>query len=347
MMKLKTYPIKFIIKIRSTPSLSYTVKVFFDRVQLGTDFHQNKGCITMSYQTKIAFLFVAIGASLWGIIGYFVKELASIGYSPLQIVFLRAISAFIFFFIWIMIYRPALLKIKVRDSWYFFGTGVLSVSFFNWCYFTTIQHSSLAIAAILLYTAPVFVLLISIFVFNEKLTWQKLTALFITFLGCMFVSGIFSGNFSELSWTGLITGLGAGFGYSLYSIFGKLASKKYETLTISFYTFLFAMIVLFPISGIYSSETVAFDAHALAYTAGLGLFPTVLAYWFYTQGLKQVEASKASIVSTVEPVVATVMGLLLFKESVSFIQITGILLVLGAVLLIQERKKKTVMDASL
>ncbi|MCM3718722.1 DMT family transporter [Fictibacillus phosphorivorans] len=301
----------------------------------------------MSYQTKIAFLFVAIGASLWGIIGYFVKELAEIGYTPLQIVFLRAISAFIFFFLWIIFYRPGLLKLQLKDIWYFFGTGVLSVSFFNWCYFTTIQHSSLAIAAILLYTAPVFVLLISLFVFKERLTWQKITALFITFLGCMFVSGIFSGNFSELSWTGLLTGLGAGFGYSLYSIFGKLASKTYKTLTISFYTFLFAMIALFPISGITSSETVAFHSHALLYTAGLGLFPTVLAYWFYTQGLNQVEASKASIVSTVEPVVATIMGLFLYQESVTLIQVTGILLVLSAVLLIQERKTKPVMNTSL
>jgi drug/metabolite transporter, DME family len=292
----------------------------------------------MSHHTKIAFLFVAIGASFWGIIGYFVKELASIGYTPLQIVFLRAISAFIFFFFWIIAYRPGLLRIKLKDSWYFFGTGVLSVSFFNWCYFTTIQHSSLAIAAILLYTAPAFVLLISIFVFKERLTWQKLSALFLTFLGCMFVSGILSGNFSELSWTGLITGLGAGFGYSLYSIFGKLASKKYETLTISFYTFLFAMIVLFPLSGIYSSDIVFLDSDVLVHTAGLGLFPTVLAYWFYTQGLKQLEASKASIVSTVEPVVATIMGLLVYKESISYVQITGILLVLCAVLLIQERK---------
>jgi drug/metabolite transporter, DME family len=298
--------------------------------------------------TKIAFLFVAAGASLWGIIGYFVKELASIGYTPLQIVFLRAISALLFFFLWIIFYRPRLLRIKWEDSWYFFGTGVLSVSFFNYCYFTTIQHSSLAIAAILLYTAPAFVLLISIFVFKEQLTWKKLTALFLTFLGCTFVSGLFSGNFSELSWTGFITGLGAGFGYSLYSIFGKLAGKKYETLTISFYTFLFAMIVLFPISGIYSSEISVLQLNVLGYTAGLGLFPTVLAYWFYTQGLKQLEASKASIISTVEPVVATIMGLLLYKESLSSIQMTGILLVLSAVLLIKERKtKKTIIDGTL
>lgn len=298
--------------------------------------------------TKIAFLFVAAGASLWGVIGYFVKELASIGYTPLQIVFLRAISALLFFFLWIIFYRPRLLRIKWEDSWYFFGTGVLSVSFFNYCYFTTIQHSSLAIAAILLYTAPAFVLLISIFVFKEQLTWKKLTALFLTFLGCTFVSGLFSGNFSELSWTGFITGLGAGFGYSLYSIFGKLAAKKYETLTISFYTFLFAMIVLFPISGIYSSEISVLQLNVLGYTAGLGLFPTVLAYWFYTQGLKQLEASKASIISTVEPAVATIMGLLLYKESLSSIQMTGILLVLSAVLLIHERKtKKTIIDGTL
>lgn len=290
---------------------------------------------------NIAFLYVAIGASLWGIIGYFVKELALLGFSPLQIVFLRALSAFVFFLVWITAYRPHLLRIKIKDIWYFFGTGILSVSFFNWCYFTTIQHSSLAIAAILLYTAPAFVLVISIFVFKESLTWQKLSALFLTFLGCTLVSGLFSGHFAELSWAGLATGLGAGFGYSLYSIFGKLAGEKYETLTISFYTFLFAMVMLFPLSGIYSSNIVILDAKVLGYTAGLGLFPTVLAYWFYTTGLKQLEASKASIVSTVEPVVATIMGLFLYKESVSFIQTIGILLVLGAVLLIQERKQKT------
>ncbi|MBY6035040.1 DMT family transporter [Fictibacillus nanhaiensis] len=293
----------------------------------------------MSYYTKIAFLYIAIGASLWGIIGYFVKELSLLGFTPLQIVFLRASSAFIFFFIWILAYRPHLLRIHMKDSWYFFGTGVLSVSFFNWCYFTTIQHSSLAIAAILLYTAPAFVLVISIFVFKESLTRQKMIALFLTIIGCTLVSGLLSDRSAELSWIGLLTGLGAGFGYSLYSIFGKLAGKKYETLTISFYTFLFAMIVLFPLSGIYGSEIVIMDVNVLRYTAGLGLFPTVLAYWFYTNGLKHLEASKASIISTVEPVVAVLMGVFLYNESVSALQTVGILFVLGAVLIIQERKK--------
>jgi drug/metabolite transporter (DMT)-like permease len=245
------------------------------------------------------------------------------------------------------LYQPRLLKIHWKDSWYFIGTGILSITFFNWCYFTTIQNASLATAAILLYTAPVFVLLISIFVFKETLTMKKLLALFLTFLGCTLVSGLFSGQFTELSWIGLLTGLGAGFGYSLYSIFGKLAGKKYETLTISFYTFLFALIVLFPISHITDANIELLNGKVLGYTAGLGLFPTVLAYWFYTNGLKQIEASKASIVSTIEPVVATVMGLFLYKEAVSFVQLLGIVLVLGAVLLIQERKNTFELDKSL
>jgi drug/metabolite transporter (DMT)-like permease len=296
----------------------------------------------------MAFIYVAIGASLWGIIGYFVKELALLGFTPLQIVFLRAISAVIFFFVWVIVYRPELLRIRFKDSWYFIGTGLLSISFFNWCYFTTIQHSSLAIAAILLYTAPAFVLIISIFVFKEQLSWQKLTALLLTFLGCTLVSGLLSGNVAELSWTGLLTGLGAGFGYSLYSIFGKLAGEKYETLTISFYTFLFAAAALFPLSQISSTHIGLFDIDVIGYTAGLGFFPTVLAYWFYTNGLKQLEASKASIISTIEPVVATLMGLLMYKESISVVQAAGILLVLGAVLLIQERKQnKSVLDDTL
>jgi drug/metabolite transporter (DMT)-like permease len=102
------------------------------------------------------------------------------------------------------------------------------------------------------------------------------------------------------------------------------------------------MVVLYPTSHISSSDANVFSTSAILYIMGLGLFPTVLAYWFYTQGLKQLEASKASIVSTIEPVVATIMGLLIYNENVSLIQAAGILLVLGAVLLIQERKPKTV-----
>ncbi|MBH0159628.1 DMT family transporter [Fictibacillus sp. 26RED30] len=295
----------------------------------------------MPYQTKLAFLYVAIGASLWGIIGFFVKELSLAGFTSLQIVFLRATSAFLLFLAWIVLKNPALLKIKLKDTWYFLGTGILSVSFFNWCYFTTIQTSSLAIAAILLYTAPAFVLVISSIVFKEKLTHQKLLALTVTFIGCTLVSGLFSAQL-ELSITSLLIGLGAGFGYSLYSIFGKLASRKYETLTISIYTFFFAMLALFPISDMTSANIQVFRPSVLMNVIGLGLFPTVFAYWFYTQGLKQMDASKAAIVSTIEPVVATLMGMLLYKESISIVQSIGIIFVLGAVLMIQERKGKNI-----
>ncbi|MGD6961507.1 DMT family transporter [Fictibacillus phosphorivorans] len=295
----------------------------------------------MPYQTKLAFLYVAIGASLWGIIGFFVKELSLAGFTSLQIVFLRAISAFLLFLAWIVMKNPALLKIMLKDTWYFLGTGILSVSFFNWCYFTTIQTSSLAIAAILLYTAPAFVLVISSIVFKEKLTHQKLLALTATFIGCTLVSGLFSAQL-ELSITSLLIGLGAGFGYSLYSIFGKLASRKYETLTISIYTFFFAMLALFPISDMTSANIQVFRPSVIMNVIGLGLFPTVFAYWFYTQGLKQMDASKAAIVSTIEPVVATLMGMLLYKESISIVQSIGIIFVLGAVLMIQERKGKNI-----
>ncbi|MET3727370.1 drug/metabolite transporter (DMT)-like permease [Fictibacillus halophilus] len=295
----------------------------------------------MPYQTKLAFTYVAIGASLWGIIGFFVKELSLAGFTSLQIVFLRAASAFLLFLAWIVFKNPALLRIQLKDTWYFLGTGILSVSFFNWCYFTTIQTSSLAIAAILLYTAPAFVLVISAIVFKEQLTRQKLFALAATFLGCTLVSGLFSAQL-ELSLTSLLIGLGAGFGYSLYSIFGKLASQKYETLTISIYTFFFALLALYPISDIISTDIQVFSPFVVMNVIGLGLFPTVFAYWFYTQGLQQMDASKASIVSTIEPVVATLMGIVLYKESISFVQSIGILFVLGAVLMLQERTRKNI-----
>ncbi len=91
-----------------------------------------------------------------------------------------------------------------------------------------------------------------------------------------------------------------------------------------------------------SANIQVFRPSVLMNVIGLGLFPTVFAYWFYTQGLKQMDASKAAIVSTIEPVVATLMGMLLYKESISIVQSIGIIFVLGAVLMIQERKGKNI-----
>jgi len=289
---------------------------------------------------KWAYLFIATGATLWGIIAVFVQSLHSFGFTPLQIVAIRVIVSTVILFLYAAFTNRSLLKIHPSDGKYFIGTGIFSIVFFNWCYFTAIQETSISIAAILLYTGPAFVTILSRMIFKEWLTSRKMLALLATFIGCSFVIGILPSMNESISLYGLLIGLGSGFGYALYSIFGKFALQKYHVLTVTTYTFLFASIGILPISGLWGSAHLFASGKVLAYSIGLGVFPTVLAYLFYTLGLSYVESSRASIASTIEPIVATLVGTLLFGEMLTLWQMFGILLVIMAVVIVQETKGK-------
>ncbi len=177
--------------------------------------------------------------------------------------------------------------------------------------------------------------------FSGKALEQKnFFSLGLTLAGCAFVTGYLpklgSSPFIPLPW--LLTGLGAGFGYALYTIFGKAALKKYHTLTIITYTFIFASLALLPLVNFENSGGAFSTGSFWIYLAGMGIFPSTLAYLLYTKGLEEVEASRAAIVVTIEPVVGTLVSYFIFREMLSGWQLVGILLVLTGVVLIQERK---------
>ncbi|MFC0187747.1 DMT family transporter [Fictibacillus aquaticus] len=285
-----------------------------------------------------AYFSIIISAALWGTIGFYVNYLRDAGFTALQVVWLRAAAAVVFFFIYALFQKPSPLFVRLKDMKYFLGTGILSITLFNWCYFTAIQETSLSVAAVLLYTAPVFVIILSRFVFKSPLTARKLISLLLTAAGCLFVSGLLSDSSSSVTVFGIITGLGAGFGYALYSIFGKLAAAFYSSLTISFYTFLVTAAALLPFVQLKSALALLIHPETLLMAAGLGLFPTVIAYYLYTNGLKAADAGTASILSTVEPAVAALMGILFYEESLTFIQYAGIILIFSAVILLREKK---------
>lgn len=283
-----------------------------------------------------AYLYILLGASLWGIIGLFIDALSQAGFSPLQIVTLRVVSAAIMLVIYLGIRNPQLLKIDLRDSINFVGTGIFSIVFFNWCYFTAIEEVSLSVAVILLYTGPVFVAILSRIFFVEPLTKPKVTALVISLVGCALVVRMLPLGEEKISWYGILVGLGSGFGYALYSIFGKYALRKYQSLTVITYTFVFASVALLPVSGITIQPEQLASADIWLQIIGLGFFPTALAYMLYTTGLSMIESSKASIMATIEPVVATLVGVFIFNEMLTSYQIVGMVFVLMAVILIER-----------
>ncbi|KIL52018.1 DMT family transporter [Jeotgalibacillus soli] len=291
---------------------------------------------------KLALLYIAAAASLWGIIGIFVTYLYKLGFTATQVVAIRALSAAFFLLCYVLIKNWSLLKIQLTDSKYFVGTGIISIVFFNWCLFSAIEETSISIATILLYTAPAFVTIFSRILFKELLTTRKVIALFITLIGCSFVIGVFPNTNESISLYGLILGLGSGLFYALYSIFGKFALRKYDSLTVTVYTFIFAAIAVTPFSGLWSSLPLFSTIEVWLYAIGLGFLSTMLAFLLYTKGLQAIESSRASIIATIEPVVATLISFLIFQETLNFWQYIGIFLVIGAVVIVQESKKKSV-----
>ncbi|WP_010530375.1 DMT family transporter [Lentibacillus jeotgali] len=292
-----------------------------------------------------AFLYIILGAALWGTIGWYVKNLYAYGFTPMEVVTLRVWSAAILMVLFLVIKEPKKLKLtSFSDVKYFIGTGIFSIVFFNYCMFTAIDLSTIPVATALLYTGPAFVTILSLILFHEPLTKPKIMALVITIFGSALVVGLIPLDLNALQLTSILFGLGSGFGYALYSIFSKFALKKYTSLSITAYTFIIAAISLLPFFPYQEKWPLLMEPRVLFFAVGLGFLPTAFAYIIYTYGLNQTEASRASILTTIEPVVATLIGVFIFQEAFTSAQMIGMLCIIGAVILIQINPRRTKMS---
>ncbi len=284
---------------------------------------------------------IILAAVFWGLMGLFVRHLAQYGFTAIQIVSMRLTVAAVIFALILLIKEPASFRVSPKDIPLFLGLGLGSVLFFTICYFTSIEIMPLSTAAILLYTSPIWVMLMSVVFFREKLSPIKLAALVLAFGGCVLVSGFSGGGLSAV---GLLIGLGAGLGYGLYSILGTVALRRYSPYTVTACTFIIAAVGSWFVSRpgeLLSTLSSAPSPVSLIFFILLtGLVTAVIPFLAYTLGLQQMEASKAAILATVEPMVATLIGAAVFDEPVSLQSALGIALILCAVIILNLKIKK-------
>ena len=281
---------------------------------------------------------ILLAGCFWGSMGIFVRRLTDYGFSSIQIVAIRVTLAALIFCMLLLIKDPSGFRISVKDIPLFLGLGFGSILFFTVCYFTAITMMPLSTAAILLYTSPIWIMLMSVLFFREKLTGRKLLALVLAFAGCVLVSGI-SGEGMTL--TGLLVGLGSGIGYGLYSILGTVALRRYSPYTVTTYTFAFAALGAWLIcrpAEMLAKFAAAPNLPGLVFFCFLtALVTAVIPFLAYTLGLRTVEASRAGILATVEPLVATLIGVAVFSEPLTLLSGLGMLLILAAVVLLNGK----------
>ena len=288
-------------------------------------------------------MLIILAGCFWGSMGIFVRRLGTYGFSSIQIVSIRVTLAALIFAAILFVKDREGFKISIRDLPLFLGLGFGSILFFTVCYFTAIAMMSLSTAAILLYTSPVWIMLMSVLFFHEKLDRRKTAALALAFAGCACVSGITGEGMTLI---GLLVGLGSGFGYGLYSILGTIALRRYSPYTVTTYTFIFAAVGSWMIcrpADLIHKYSGATDAEYLTLFCFLtALITAVIPFLAYTLGLQHVEASKAGIIATIEPMVATLIGIVVFSEPLTLMAGLGIVLILSAVVILSLKQENSV-----
>lgn len=285
---------------------------------------------------KRAFLFIILAGLLWGTSVIFVKVLAPFGFSSLQMTFVRAFVSFLCLSVYALIKDKNIFKVSLRE---FIISAAVGVSFFATatCYYFAMQATSPSTAVVLMYLAPVIVLIYSVMFLGEKLTIIKGASVLAMLIGCALVSGIIGGlAFKPL---GLAIGFLSGLSYALYNIFTKIGTKnKINPITLTLYCFAVASLVSF-FSCNPSQILIHMDGNAwksLLLLVMMGICTCVLPYFFYTMGMKELPAGTASALGIVEPMAATVFSVVLFREELGIFPLAGIILILGATFVLSK-----------
>lgn len=291
----------------------------------------------MKNKTVLATFTVILSAMFWGTFGIFAKSLYALGLTPLQLTAIRSFFTALSYLIAILIYKPKLLKIKLKDIPLFICTGILTFLLFNVFYMFSMSMNSISVAVILLYTSPVWVTLISAIFMHDKLNAKKIIALVLAVGGCAAVS--FGGD-AKVSPLGIVCGVLSGIGYGVYSIASSAALKKYHVLTTSFYTFALASIAILPFANIQSLLPLASSADFWLNTAGLVMLATVIPFGLYSYGLIYLPTATASMLSILEPVMALIFDCILFEAKIQPIGYIGIFSIIFALILLETSALK-------
>jgi drug/metabolite transporter, DME family len=286
-------------------------------------------------------LAVAAAASIWGTLGLFAKILYAQGVSFEALVAVRASVGWLAVLLFLLATQGAWsLRVARRDLALLLPLGLVGVGLFYLLYFYTVRESTVGTAAILLYSAPAFVVVLARLFLKEPLNATKVCAVLLTVGGIFLVAGAYDPANLEVSPTVLLTGLLSGLTYGLYAVLGRPVAGHLSSAVILSYALAFGSALLI-LAALPTLDTLAgLSASSYALLLMLAVVHTALGFALYTFGIRHLGAGRAAIVATIEPVVAGVLGVMLLNEDLTALKVLGALLVLAGAALAQVRSGK-------
>ena len=288
----------------------------------------------------LSYIYVILSAVCWGFIGFSNRLLTAAGVELGNRVFLRNFGTLLVLTVVFGLFHRQVFRIQWKHLPIFLCSGLISILTLSLVYFQCQTMCSLSVAAVLLYLAPSFVVLFSAVLWKTPLTARKLIALAVSLLGCVMVSGILGGDMTA-SWAGIGLGVLSGLCYASYTVFAHYGLARYESYTMIYWTFLVAGLGSIFFADFGTLPLAFASTQGIVGTCGVVIVATVLPYIFYTKGLEGVESGRASIITNIEPVVETLVGVFVFKEALTVWTVLGVACVFGCVILLAREGGKT------
>lgn len=287
------------------------------------------GLISSNNMVSLSTTFVVLAALCWGLSGGIGGILTAQGWDPVVVSFYRGVIGLLFVLVWLAL-RPRGSGLASRRLWFWSAIAGVGVAGNFAFYFVSIAEGSVAVAAPLMYCAPVFVYLVSFTLKLERPTLFKWAAMAMVMLGVVLLTGIYEVGAGDVTPIAAGAGLLSGLSYAVF-IFGfKYAAPHGSPQAILVIAFAVLATILIWLAD--ADQTVAvLKTPSWPLFVVLGVLGAGLSFIFYIVGLKHTAPAVASIVAMVEPVTASLFGVVVLNENLAALQIFGMGLILVTV----------------
>lgn len=284
------------------------------------------------------YIMLTISSFLWGTAFLFSQYILDSGMRSEDIVFWKMLFAFLVMIMYTYYKDVELLKLDKRGILSTALMGLICHSLFNLFLFKAMERTTIATTVSILYTAPIFVIIMSRIILKERPTISSYLAIIACVIGVSLT--ITGGDFKQLNFNiiGVLYGLAAGITYAVMNVYSKLLLNRYRELTILTYTLGFATCFSLIFSNPFAVLEIKGNILVWLCLIILGVVSTAFSYLVFTTGLAYgVESTKAAIISSLEVPVSVLGSYFIFGQRIVFLQFIGIVLILYSVVLLQNK----------
>lgn len=285
----------------------------------------------------LGFFFVLLSGIGFGFLGIFSRIAFRNGMGVGELLTWRFFCASILLGVGLSLFKPSLLNPGRRQILISLALGMAGYAVFSTLYFKSIEGISVPLAAMLLYTFPIFTNLFAHFLFKERMSRPQVLSLVLAVFGLVF---LLWGPLVVNSKAAIFFGLGSGFTYAIYVLISGRVQREIHPLSSSLYVIMGAGLALFAFHRPSFEHLSQLNLIQLTCVVGLAVVSTIGPLTFFLAGLQRLPTGQASIIAMIEPVVAAIAGGFLLGESLSGSQWIGAALVLLALILSALEKQK-------